>query len=132
MSSLAKRIQSSLFFLLSSLAKRQSSLAKRFIAFFADAFDDIVAARAREAFGKRDQGDGCVVKAIDLMAFLTIEMHVEVVIILFRSMTEAQFIAHATFTVFYRVYEMMVTEEHQGTEDAALVHAPQLFLQFGE
>jgi hypothetical protein len=66
------------------------------------------------------------------MAFLTIEMHVEVVIVLLCPMTEAQFIAHTALPVFYRMYEMMVAEEHQGAEDAAFVHAPQLFFEFGE
>ena len=59
-------------------------------------------------------------------------MYVKVVVIIVGSMTEAQFIAHSTLAILNCVYEVMVTKQHQGPEDAALINAPQLFLQLGE
>ena len=64
------------------------------------------------------------------MTALTVEMYVLVVVLMMAIVTMAQFVAHTVATVFQDVYQMMLTEEGERTEDARLVDRQNLILQF--
>ena len=64
------------------------------------------------------------------MATLAVEVDVLVVVLMVAIVAIAQFIAYAVATVFQDVYQMMLTEEGECTEDARLVDRQNLVLQF--
>ena len=70
------------------------------------------------------------VKAIGLLANLTKEVWVLVVIVV-MTVTMTEFIAYAIAATFDGVYEMVLTEEREGSEDIRLVDGLDPALQLG-
>ena len=70
------------------------------------------------------------VTAIGLLANLTKEVWVLVVIVVV-AVTVAEFIAYAVAAAFNGMYEMVLTEEREGSEDIRLVNGLDPALQLG-
>ena len=70
------------------------------------------------------------VETIGLLAHLTVEVGVLVVIV-FVAVTVAEFIAYAVAAAFNGMYEMVLTEEREGSEDIRLVNGLDPALQLG-
>jgi hypothetical protein len=70
------------------------------------------------------------VETIGLLAHLTVEVGVLVVIVVV-AVTVAEFIAYAVAAAFNGMYEMVLTEEREGSEDIRLVNGLDPALQLG-
>ncbi len=70
-----------------------------------------------EAFGEGDGGEWGVFEAVSLLALLTEEMGM-LIIVLFVIVAMTQFVLHALAATFDDMDEVMRTEERQSTEDA--------------
>ena len=78
----------------------------------------------------RSGGAGRPVETIGLLAHLTVEVGVLVVIVVV-AVTVAEFIAYAVAAAFNGMYEMVLTEEREGSEDIRLVNGLDPALQLG-
>jgi hypothetical protein len=70
------------------------------------------------------------VETIGLLTHLTIEVGMLVVVVVV-AVTVAELIAYAVAAAFNGVYEMMLTEEREGSEDIRLVDGLDPALQLG-
>ena len=70
------------------------------------------------------------IETIGLLTHLTVEGGMQVVIV-GVAMTMAELIAYAVVAAFDGMYEMVLTEEREGTEDVRLVNGLDPALQFG-
>lgn len=82
-----------------------------------EAAEHEVDGRGFEAFGEGDGGEWGVFKAVGLLALLTEEMGM-LIIVLFVVVAMTQFVLHALAATFDDMDEVMCTEERQSTEDA--------------
>jgi hypothetical protein len=70
------------------------------------------------------------IETIGLLTHLTVEVGMQVVIVVV-AVTMAELIAYAVVAAFDGMYEMVLTEEREGTEDVRLVNGLDPALQFG-
>ena len=70
-----------------------------------------------EALWKVDDGEGHILKTVRLLALLTEEMGM-LVVVLFMVMTMAQLVLHTLAAAFDDMDEVLRTKERQSTEDA--------------
>lgn len=72
-----------------------------------------------------------IVEAVGLVALLTIEVRM-LVVVMIMVMTMAEFVFRTIVTAFDGMYEMVLTEEHKTSEDVRLIDGLDPALQFGE
>lgn len=72
-----------------------------------------------------------IVETVGLVALLTVEMGV-LVVVMIMVMTMAEFIFRTIVAAFDGMYEMVLTEEYKTSEDVRLVDGLNPALQFGE
>jgi hypothetical protein len=97
---------------------------------WAYSFDDIIDRTDLEPLRQSQFGQLHAVETIGLLAHLTVEVGVLVVVVVV-AVTMAELIAYAVAAAFDGVYEMVLTEECEGSEDIRLVDGLDPALQFG-
>ena len=93
-------------------------------------FDDVIDRTDLEPLRYSRFGQLHAVETISLLTHLTIEVGMLVVVVVV-AVTVAELIAYAVAAAFNGVYEMMLTEEREGSEDIRLVDGLDPALQFG-
>ena len=97
---------------------------------WAYSFDDVIDRMDLEPLRYSRFGQLHAVETIGLLTHLTIEVGMLVVVVVV-AVTVAELIAYAVAAAFNGVYEMMLTEEREGSEDIRLVDGLDPALQLG-
>ncbi len=100
-----------------------------FCALRAEALGHVVDARQLVTLGQLDAGYGDVIDAERAVAGFAVEVYVLVVIVLVAVVAQAEFVAHAVTAVLDDMYQVVLTEQRQGSEYTRLVNRQNLVLQ---